>query len=36
VGNAALWLCSELASGVTGDIVYVDAGAHILGASGMG
>jgi enoyl-[acyl-carrier protein] reductase I len=36
VGNAALWLCSELASGLTGDIVYVDAGAHILGASGMG
>ncbi len=30
VGNTALWLCSDLASGVTGDIVYVDAGAHTL------
>jgi enoyl-[acyl-carrier protein] reductase I len=26
VGNAALFLCSELASGITGEIVYVDAG----------
>jgi enoyl-[acyl-carrier protein] reductase I len=31
VGNAALWLLSDLSGGVTGDIVYVDAGAHILG-----
>jgi enoyl-[acyl-carrier protein] reductase I len=31
VGKAALWLCSDLASGVTGEIVYVDAGYHILG-----
>ena len=31
VGNAALWLCSELASGVTGEVVYVDAGYNILG-----
>lgn len=30
VGKAALWLCSDLSSGVTGDIVYVDAGAHIM------
>ena len=30
VGNAALYLASDLASGVTGDILYVDAGANIL------
>lgn len=33
VGNTALWLCSDLASGVTGEIVYVDAGANIVGAA---
>jgi len=26
VGNAAALLCSDLASGITGEIVYVDAG----------
>ena len=31
VGNTALWLCSELASAITGEIVFVDAGYHILG-----
>lgn len=31
VGQTALWLCSDLSSGVTGEIVYVDAGYHILG-----
>lgn len=31
VGNTALWLCSDLASGVTGEIVYVDAGFHNIG-----
>ncbi len=31
VGRTALWLCSDLGSGVTGEIVYVDAGYHILG-----
>jgi len=31
VGKSALWLCSDLASGITGEIVYVDAGYHILG-----
>ncbi len=31
VGNTALWLCSDLGGGVTGEIVYVDAGAHIMG-----
>jgi len=31
VGNAAAFLCSDLASGITGDVLYVDAGYHILG-----
>lgn len=31
VGRTALWLCSEWGSGITGEIVYVDAGYHILG-----
>ncbi len=31
VGRTALWLCSDLASGVTGEVIYVDAGYHILG-----
>lgn len=31
VGQAALWLCSDWASGVTGEIVHVDAGYHVLG-----
>ncbi|HEX6385350.1 MAG TPA: enoyl-ACP reductase [Anaerolineae bacterium] len=31
VGNTALWLASNLSSGVTGEVVYVDAGYHILG-----
>jgi enoyl-[acyl-carrier protein] reductase I len=31
VGNAALYLCSDLAGGVTGEIHYVDAGYNILG-----
>lgn len=31
VGSTALWLCSDLASGVTGEIVHVDAGYNILG-----
>ncbi len=26
-----IWLCSDLSSGVTGEVVYVDAGYHILG-----
>jgi enoyl-[acyl-carrier protein] reductase I len=33
VGRAALWLCSDWARAVTGEIVYVDAGYHILGAT---
>jgi enoyl-[acyl-carrier protein] reductase I len=31
VGDAALFLCSPLASGVTGTTLYVDAGYHIMG-----
>ncbi len=31
VGNTAAWLCSDLASGITGEIIYVDAGANIIG-----
>ena len=34
VGNAAAFLCSELASGITGEITYVDAGYNILGMTG--
>lgn len=30
VGNAAVWLASDLAGNVTGQIIYVDAGASIL------
>ncbi len=31
VGNAAAFLCSDLASGITGEITYVDCGYSILG-----
>jgi enoyl-[acyl-carrier protein] reductase I len=31
VAKTALWLCSDLGSGVTGEVIYVDAGYHILG-----
>ena len=34
VGNTAAFLCSDLASGITGEIVYVDAGYHIQGMPG--
>jgi enoyl-[acyl-carrier protein] reductase I len=33
VGNAAAFLCSDLAAGITGEITYVDAGYSILGMS---
>ena len=33
VGNAAAFLCSDLASGITGEILYVDAGFHSVGIS---
>lgn len=31
VGNTAAFLCSELSSGITGQVIYVDAGYEILG-----
>jgi enoyl-[acyl-carrier protein] reductase I len=31
VGNAAAFMCSDLASGITGEILYVDAGYNVLG-----
>ena len=34
VGNTAAFLCSDLASGITGEITYVDAGFNIIGMSG--
>jgi enoyl-[acyl-carrier protein] reductase I len=33
VGNAAAFLCSDLASGITGDILYVDSGFSTVGMS---
>jgi enoyl-[acyl-carrier protein] reductase I len=35
VGNAAAFLCSDLASGITGEITYVDGGWNTLGMSGL-
>ena len=32
VGNAAAFLCSDLAAGITGEITFVDAGYHVVGA----
>lgn len=32
VGNVAAFLCSDLASGITGEIVHVDAGYHAIAA----
>lgn len=34
VGQAAAFLCSDLASGITGEIVHVDSGYHVVGISG--
>ena len=33
VGNAAVYLCSDMASNVTGEVHYVDAGYNIMGIS---
>jgi enoyl-[acyl-carrier protein] reductase I len=35
VGNVAAFLCSDLASGITGEITYVDAGQNIIGMAGL-
>ncbi|MEY2699916.1 MAG: hypothetical protein RIQ52_671 [Pseudomonadota bacterium] len=34
VGNASAFLCSDLASGITGEILYVDGGYNIVGLAG--
>ncbi len=36
VGNTAAFLCSDLASGITGEIVYVDNGFNIMGMMDFG
>jgi enoyl-[acyl-carrier protein] reductase I len=36
VGNVAAFLCSDLASGITGEITYVDAGYNTVGMTGYG
>ncbi len=35
VGNVAAFLCSDLASGITGEVTYVDAGYNIVGMAGL-
>ena len=35
VGNVAAFLCSDLASGITGEVTYVDAGYNTLGMTGI-
>ncbi len=35
VGNTAAFLCSPLASGITGEVVHVDAGYHAISATGL-
>jgi enoyl-[acyl-carrier protein] reductase I len=32
VGNAAVFLCSDLASSITGEVMYVDGGFNVMGA----
>ncbi len=32
IGNAAVFLCSDMAAHITGEVLYVDCGYHILGA----
>jgi enoyl-[acyl-carrier protein] reductase I len=34
VGDTAAFLCSDLASGITGEVIYVDAGYHTAGLMG--
>lgn len=35
VGNVGAFLCSDLASGITGEVTYVDAGYNTLGMTGL-
>ncbi|HZP65815.1 MAG TPA: SDR family oxidoreductase, partial [Rudaea sp.] len=35
VGNVAAFLCSDLASGITGEVTFVDSGYNILGMTGI-
>ena len=35
VGNAAAFLCSDMASAITGEITYVDCGFNIMGMAGL-
>lgn len=35
VGNTAAFLCSDLASGITGEVTFVDSGYNILGMTGL-
>lgn len=35
VGHAAAFLCSDLASGITGEVLHVDAGYHAVATSGL-
>jgi enoyl-[acyl-carrier protein] reductase I len=36
IGGAAVWLASDLSAGVTGEVIFVDAGYNILAAPMMG
>jgi enoyl-[acyl-carrier protein] reductase I len=31
VAKTALYLCSDLSSGVTGEVIHVDSGYHVMG-----
>jgi enoyl-[acyl-carrier protein] reductase I len=31
VGNTAVFLCSPMSSGITGEVIYVDCGYNIMG-----
>ncbi|MBS0358264.1 MAG: enoyl-ACP reductase, partial [Proteobacteria bacterium] len=33
VGNTAAFLCSDMASGITGEVIHVDSGFHLIGMS---
>jgi enoyl-[acyl-carrier protein] reductase I len=36
VADTALFLCSNLSRGITGEIIHVDSGYHVLGITGLG